>query len=91
MRIGLAWEDLEIQSLALVSRKNYTTGDTRYVNLNGACNKADTDAAKRQVIAGRTVTNFELTADAVGAAGKLHAEHILNEWPEYQSREWRCC
>jgi len=45
---------------------------------NSACSKADTDTAKRQVIAGRTGTNFELTADTVGAAGKLQAEYILD-------------
>ena len=45
---------------------------------NSACSKADTESAKRQVIAGRTGTNFELTADTVGAAGILQAAYILN-------------
>lgn len=45
---------------------------------NSACSKADTDTAKRQIIAGRTGTNFELTADTVGAAGKIQAEYILD-------------
>ncbi|KAH6675112.1 hypothetical protein B0J14DRAFT_637790 [Halenospora varia] len=45
---------------------------------NSACSKADTDTAKGQVIAGRTGTNFVLTADTVGNAGKLHAEYILD-------------
>ena len=46
--------------------------------INPACSKTDTDTAKKQVIAGRKGTNFELTADTVGQSGKLHAEYILN-------------
>lgn len=45
---------------------------------NSACSNADTDTSKRQVITGRTGTNFELTSDTVGAARKLQAEYILN-------------
>ena len=45
---------------------------------NPACSKADTDAAKKQVIAGHTGMNFELTADTLSDAGKLNAEYILN-------------
>ena len=53
--------------------------ETPYFSLtNSACSKADTDTAKRQVIAERTGTNFKLTADTIGTAGKLHAEYILD-------------
>ncbi|KAI3327059.1 hypothetical protein HD806DRAFT_531649 [Xylariaceae sp. AK1471] len=45
---------------------------------NSACSEADTDTAKKQVIAGRTGTNFELTADTGAGAGKLNAEYILD-------------
>lgn len=45
---------------------------------NEACSTADTDTAKRQVIAGRRGTNFELTADTLGFAGILNVEYILD-------------
>ncbi|CZR54066.1 uncharacterized protein PAC_03949 [Phialocephala subalpina] len=45
---------------------------------NSAGSKAETNAAKRQVVAGRTGTNFMLTADTGSTAGKLYAEYILN-------------
>ncbi|KAI0837778.1 hypothetical protein F5Y06DRAFT_304212 [Hypoxylon sp. FL0890] len=45
---------------------------------NRNCDKESTDKAKRQVLAGRTGTNFALTADTTGNAGELHAEYILN-------------
>ncbi|TGJ86907.1 hypothetical protein E0Z10_g1918 [Xylaria hypoxylon] len=44
---------------------------------NSACDKANTDAAKRKVVAGRIGLNFELTADTIGRPGKLQLEYIL--------------
>ena len=44
---------------------------------NYGCSLEDTNAAKRQIVAGRTGTNFLLTAD-ISEAGKLNAEYILN-------------
>jgi hypothetical protein len=42
------------------------------------CSDDDTNAAKRKVIASRTGTNWELTADSVGGAGKVQAEYIID-------------
>ena len=42
------------------------------------CSKADMDLAKRQIVAGRTGKNFNLTADSVGSPGILNAEYILD-------------
>ena len=46
--------------------------------VNQACSAADTNAAKKQIVAGRTGTNWILTADTGGGSGKLNAEYILN-------------
>lgn len=46
--------------------------------VNQDCNGDDTNAAKRQVVAGRTGPNWILSADTGGGAGKLNAEYILN-------------
>ena len=46
--------------------------------INNDCSLEDTNAAKRQVVAGRTGTNFLLTADTGNNAGKLNAEYILD-------------
>jgi hypothetical protein len=45
---------------------------------NFYCSKANTDSSKRQIVAGRTGTNFKLTADTGSQAGKLNAEYILD-------------
>lgn len=45
---------------------------------NSSCSRADTDAAKRQVIAGRTGMNFMLTADTTDIVGRINAEYILD-------------
>lgn len=45
---------------------------------NPACSKADTFAAKKQIIDGRTGTNWVLTADTGGDAGQVFAEYILD-------------
>lgn len=42
------------------------------------CSADDTNAAKRKVIAERTGTNWELTADSVNEAGALQAEYIID-------------
>jgi hypothetical protein len=42
------------------------------------CSADDTNAAKRKVIADRTGTNWELTADSIGQPGKLQAEYIID-------------
>ncbi|KAI1750248.1 hypothetical protein F4782DRAFT_548750 [Xylaria castorea] len=41
------------------------------------CSKANTDAAKRKIIAGRAGTNFQLTADTGSQAGVLTPEYIM--------------
>ena len=46
--------------------------------LESKCEKEDTDASRKQIIAGRTGEHFQLTADAFGGAGRLHAEYILD-------------
>ena len=46
--------------------------------VNQTCSDADTNAAKKQIIAGRTGTNWVLTADTGGGFGKLNSEYILN-------------
>jgi len=45
---------------------------------NSDCSPADTNAAKGQVISGRTGTNFKLTADNGFGQGELSAEYILD-------------
>jgi hypothetical protein len=45
---------------------------------NAQCSDDNTNAAKRKVIAGRTGTNWELTADSIGKPGKLQAEYIID-------------
>ena len=45
---------------------------------NPDCSIEDTNAAKKQVIAQRTGTNWELTADSTSDQGKVNAEYILN-------------
>ena len=42
------------------------------------CDTEKTNAAKGQVVAGRTGTNWELTADTGSSPGKVNAEYILN-------------
>lgn len=42
------------------------------------CSPADTNAAKRKVVGGRTGTNWQLTADDRGEAGRLNAEYIID-------------
>ena len=42
------------------------------------CSREDTDAARKQIVAERTGTNWQLTADTSPAPGKLNAEYILN-------------
>ncbi|KAI4635690.1 uncharacterized protein J4E87_000645 [Alternaria ethzedia] len=42
------------------------------------CSADDTNAAKRKVIAERTGTNWELTADSVNEPGALQAEYIID-------------
>lgn len=46
--------------------------------VNRDCDTEKTNAAKGQVIAGRTGTNWELTADTGSDPGKVNAEYILN-------------
>ena len=46
--------------------------------VNRDCNSEDTNAAKKQVIDGRTGTNWELTADTGADPGRVNAEYILN-------------
>ncbi len=46
--------------------------------VNQACNLDDTNAAKKEIVAGHTGTNWILTADTGGGAGKLNAEYILD-------------
>lgn len=46
--------------------------------VNRACSAADTNAAKRAVVAGRTGTNWEMTADTGSDAGMVYAEYILD-------------
>jgi len=41
------------------------------------CSIADTNAAKKQIVAGRKGGNWELTADTGSGAGKLYSEYIL--------------
>ena len=45
---------------------------------NPKCSIDDTNAAKKQIVAGRTGTNWELTADSTSDAGKINAEYILD-------------
>ncbi|KAL8830823.1 MAG: hypothetical protein Q9191_001221 [Dirinaria sp. TL-2023a] len=42
------------------------------------CNADNTNAAKKEVVAGRTGSNWFLSADTGAGFGKLHAEYILN-------------
>ena len=42
------------------------------------CSTADTNAAKKKVVGGRTGTNYMLTADTGAGDGKLHSEYILD-------------
>ena len=42
------------------------------------CSNADTNAAKKKIVGGRTGTNWMLTADTGVDPGKLQAEYILN-------------
>jgi len=42
------------------------------------CSADDTNDAKRNVIAKRTGTNWELTADSINKPGELQAEYIIN-------------
>ncbi|KAF2112801.1 hypothetical protein BDV96DRAFT_649034 [Lophiotrema nucula] len=46
--------------------------------VSAQCSDDDTNDAKRKVIAGRTGTNWELTADSIGKKGKLQAEYIID-------------
>lgn len=43
-----------------------------------SCSVEDTNAARKQVVAQRTGTNWELTADSTSDPGKINAEYILN-------------
>ena len=45
---------------------------------NRDCSLEDTNAARKQIIAQRTGTNWELTADSTSDPGKVNAEYILN-------------
>ena len=42
------------------------------------CSVEDTNAAKKQLVAGRTGINWKLTADSTSDAGKVNAEYILD-------------
>lgn len=42
------------------------------------CDQANTFAAKKKIINGRTGTNFMLTADTTSEAGRLQAEYIMD-------------
>ena len=42
------------------------------------CSVEDTNAAKKQVVAQRTGTNWKLTADSTSDQGKVNAEYILD-------------
>jgi hypothetical protein len=46
--------------------------------INDDCSNDDTNAAKKQVVGGRTGTNWILTADTGGGAGRLNAEYIFD-------------
>ena len=46
--------------------------------VNADCSREDTNAARKQVIDGRTGTNWQLTADTGDNPGKVNAEYILN-------------
>ena len=46
--------------------------------VNKDCSAEDTNTAKKEVVAGRSGTNWILTADTGGGSGKLNAEYILN-------------
>ena len=45
---------------------------------NISCSVADSNTVKHQIVAQRTGTNWELTADSTSDAGKVNAEYILN-------------
>lgn len=45
---------------------------------NRDCSAEDTNAARKQIVAQRTGTNWELTADTGSDPGKVNAEYILN-------------
>ncbi len=54
---------------------------------NGACDKANADAAKSKAIARRIGMNCELTADTGGKRGEAFI--IINfEGGDHHSREW---
>lgn len=42
------------------------------------CSTANTNAARKQIVGGRTGTNWVLTADSGAGDGKVNAEYILN-------------
>ena len=42
------------------------------------CSPDDTNAARKEIVGGRTGTNWMLTADTGAGQGKLYAEYILN-------------
>lgn len=46
--------------------------------VNPDCNEDDTNAAKKEVVAGRTGPNWILSADTGAGQGKVNAEYILN-------------
>ncbi|KAK2760243.1 hypothetical protein FQN54_002310 [Arachnomyces sp. PD_36] len=46
--------------------------------VNHDCSLAETNEAKKQIVGGRTGTNWMLTADTGGGVGKLHAEYIFD-------------
>lgn len=46
--------------------------------VSDGCDADKTNAAKGQVIGGRTGTNWQLTADTGADPGKVNAEYILN-------------
>lgn len=45
---------------------------------NPECSVDDTNAARGSIVAGRTGTNWKLTADSTSDAGKVRAEYILD-------------
>lgn len=46
--------------------------------VNSQCSEDDTNDAKRKVVAERTGTNWQLTADSIGKPGTLQAEYIID-------------
>lgn len=46
--------------------------------INQQCSNDDTNESKKQIIAERTGTNWQLTADTGSGAGRLQAEYIFD-------------